>query len=325
MTDQAGVLAFDFDHALDAHFNLPLMPTRWIVLALAASGLAVAGMLRHSGLTISLDNPGFALVALALALLGATRWWIRHKPTPAHRRVRDFSESALLFVSISLLGVLASYPLAGSSSGFADPTLRQIDQLLHFDWLNWYQAVSAHTSLQVLGAAAYGSIYVTPLVLLGWYAHAERRADTQRFLATFWVGAVLTLVLFPLFPAEGPLAFLWHGPVPYMPTSALYQQELIPELRAHAIHQINLGALRGLVCAPSFHTVCGVLYIAFGWPIARLRWLILPLNAAMLLATPVEGTHYLSDMVCGLLVALTALVAVKWIIRRLPRPFDIAA
>lgn len=324
MTDQAGVLAFDFEHPLDARFELAHIPTRWIVRALAISALVVAVLMRHSGLMITTDNPGFARMALVLGVLAITRWWIRHTPTRTHRWLRDFSESALLFMSFSLLGVVASYPMAAISSGFADPMLQRMDQLLHFDWLAWYQTVSAHSSLQMLGATAYASIYVTPLVLLGWYAYAEQRADTQRFLATFWVAAILTLVLFPLFPAQGPLAFLWHGPVPYMPTSALYQQQMIPELRTHVINQIDLGALRGLVCAPSFHTVCGVLYIAFSWPVQRLRWLLLPLNGAMLLATPVEGTHYLSDMVCGLIVAITAFVGVRLALRLLPRTLSLS-
>jgi hypothetical protein len=32
----------------------------------------------------------------------------------------------------------------------------------------------------------------------------------------------------------------------------------------------------------------------------------------MLLATPVEGTHYLTDMIVGALVALVASMAVRW-------------
>ena len=321
MTDQAGVMEFHFDHPLEAHFEIPLIPGHWIAMALAVSGLAVAAMLLHSGLAIAYDNRGFVRIALVLAALGATRWWIRHTPTPVHRWVKDFSESSLLFASFSILGVVATYPLASTTSGFADPTLERIDHFLHFNWLAWYEAVSAHSSLQVLGAAAYGSIFVTPLVLLAWYAYAEKRAETRRFLMTFWLGAVLTLVLFPLAPAEGPLAFLWHGPVPYMPTTALYQQQLIPGLRTHAIRKIDLGALQGLVCTPSFHTVSGVLYMAFAWPVRRLRWFLLPLNSAMLLATPVEGTHYLSDMLGGLIVAMTALVAVRLVMRRMPRYF----
>ncbi|WP_338329099.1 phosphatase PAP2 family protein [Sphingobium yanoikuyae] len=71
------------------------------------------------------------------------------------------------------------------------------------------------------------------------------------------------------------------------------------------------GQLRGIVSAPSFHTAAAVLYIAAGWRIAALRWPIVALNAAMLLSTPVEGTHYLIDMILGLGVALTALALME--------------
>jgi membrane-associated phospholipid phosphatase len=121
----------------------------------------------------------------------------------------------------------------------------------------------------------------------------------------------MTLMLFPLFPAKGALEYLWHGPIPYMPTNGLYQGEIIPALRAHTFGAINLGALRGLVCAPSFHTVCATIFIATALPMRRLRWVLVPLNAAMLLATPVEGTHYLSDMVMGFIVAMTAIGIVR--------------
>jgi len=86
---------------------------------------------------------------------------------------------------------------------------------------------------------------------------------------------------------------------------------MIPALRAHQVKDIDMGALRGLVCAPSFHTVSAVLYIAAAWPLRPLRWMIVPLNIVMLLATPIEGTHYLIDMIAGLLVAITASCVVK--------------
>ena len=61
--------------------------------------------------------------------------------------------------------------------------------------------------------------------------------------------------------------------------------------------------------------------MAFAWPVRQVRWFLLPLNAAMLLATPVEGTHYLSDMICGLIVAVVAFVGVRMAVQRLPRRF----
>lgn len=96
-----------------------------------------------------------------------------------------------------------------------------------------------------------------------------------------------------------------------MPTSALYQEELVIALRAHRMTDIDLGALRGLVCAPSFHTASAVVFMAAAWPVPRLRWVIVPVNLAMLLATPVEGTHYLTDMIVGALVALAAIAIVR--------------
>lgn len=287
------------------------IPALWLVAALAFSGMAVAGMMAWAGLLITTRSLGFA-AALALTLpLAVGRWYWRRATTLRQRQLRDFCEDALLFLAISLLGVLASYPVAAATSGFADARLARVDALLHFDWTAWYRFVAGSRWLQRLGIAAYATIYLTPMLLIGWFAVHQRRAESRRFLGTFWLAVVLTLALFPLFPAEGPLAYLWHGPIPYMPTSALYQQELIAALRVRAMTDIDLGALRGLVCAPSFHTASAVVFIAAAWPFPRLRRVIVPLNLAMLLATPVEGTHYLADMIVGALVALVAILLVR--------------
>src|SRR5207245_9651285 len=129
--------------------------------------------------------------------------------------------------------------------------------------------------------------------------------------------AVLALLLFVLIPARGPLAAVWHGPIPYMPASALYQAELIPQLRSHGLGEIHLESLQGVVCAPSFHAASGVLYIVAAWRAAPLRWPLLVINAAMLLATPVEGTHYLVDIIAGAAVAVASILLVRFLARRL--------
>jgi membrane-associated phospholipid phosphatase len=90
---------------------------------------------------------------------------------------------------------------------------------------------------------------------------------------------------------------------------------LIPALRLHHVSGIDLGALRGLVCAPSFHTASAVLYMWAAWPVVQLRRVVVPLNCAMLLATPIEGTHYLSDMIAGAAVAGCAIVVVVFGLR----------
>lgn len=247
---------------------------------------------------------GLILLTLRCALPGSA--W-RHGKT-----VAQFSEYVAIFTIIALMGATASYPVAALTHGYADTTLQAIDVALGFDWLSWYRLVAAHPVLQALGTVAYRSIYVTPALLLWFAARAGRQDKAYRFMACFWVATIITLAVFTLMPAVGPFSHLWHEPIVYMPESEQWQSGLIPALRAHGVHVVDFGTLRGIVSAPSFHTAAAVLYIVAAWRIEALRWPIIALNAAMLLSTPVEGTHYFIDMILGVVVALASLTLVRF-------------
>jgi len=293
----------------------PVIPGMWLAGIVASSLLLVCGLLVKTGIGIRMDSTAFAVLFLAILALGIMFLTTQKRTTPRATRLRDFSEYALLFMAFSLLGVVSSYPVAAFTSGFVDAALIRGDALMWFDWNRWYDFVVAQPALRVSGAVAYSTIFVSPALLLGYMAWHAERAAARQFLVTFWLAAVLTLLFFPLFPAKGPLAVMWSGPIPYMPTTALYQSEVIPQLRDAVFTQIDLGALGGLVCAPSFHTVSGVLYIAAAWPFQALRWPLTVVNGAMLLSTPVEGNHYLTDMILGLLVALAAIALMRGAMR----------
>ncbi|WP_369805582.1 phosphatase PAP2 family protein [Sphingobium sp. EM0848] len=289
--------------------------SRHLLVALMLGVLALTVLMHmaklHFDPWLSSNLPYYA-GGLAMLLVRIGLPWVdwRHSTAVAH-----FCEYAGLFTLISLMGASASYPVAALTSGYADAALHRIDLALGFDWLKWYRLVSAYQLLQFLGTAAYRSIYVTPALLLWHCAWTGERERAYRFLAGFWLAALMTLLLFSLVPAVGPFSYLWHGPINYMPESELWQSGLIPALRNHEVHIVDLGQLRGIVSAPSFHTAAAVLYMAMGWRIARLRWLIVALNAAMLLSTPVEGTHYLIDMILGFIVAQVALALVNLYVR----------
>lgn len=294
----------------------PVIPGRWVASALGANLIVVAGMLIHIHLKIDAGNRAFGALFGAAAGLGLLRWRLRHSVSSAGRRLRDFAEYVLTFMAISLLGVLASYALAGITHGFVDEELAAWDARLGFNWVTLYRIVAASPLLQKLGESAYATIYISPAVLLFTMAWHGQRERARQFLLTYWAAAAMTLIVFPWMPARGALDYLWTGPVPYMPTSGHWQSLIIPELRAHALSSIDLGALRGLVCAPSFHTVCAVLYLHAAWQMPRLRWVLTPVNVAMLMSTPIEGVHYLSDMVLGAGVAVLAIMAVRlWLSR----------
>jgi len=290
----------------------------WLVGSLVFSAAVVFAMMVWNRLALDVTNSAFGAVVALVALLGTVRFRLRRPATFRQARLRDFAESLLFLLGISLIGAVASYEAAARTTGFYDAYLAHGDRMLRFDWLSWYMVVVHHPALQQLGAAAYGSVYFTPVLMLGWMAWHGERTHSQRFLMTFWLASVITIALFPLLPARGALEFMWHGPISYMPTNGLYQGEIIPALRAHQIPAIELASIRGIVCAPSFHTVCAIVYMVFAWPFARLRLIVVPLNIAMLVATPVEGTHYLTDIVLGAMVAIVAVATIRALTMRFP-------
>jgi membrane-associated phospholipid phosphatase len=263
-----------------------------------------------------LSNAGYGfviavLLAIRFACAGSANRWAAAGG--------DYAEYFALFMATALIGAVSSYPIAALSHGFIDAHLEQVDAALHFNWLAWYEMVARHRTLQILGVMGYQSIYLIPALLLAAFAMRGQRREAHRFIVGFWVAAVITLIFFRFLPAEGPMSYLWKGPIYYMPTSEVVQANLIPVLRLHQGGEIDLNQLQGLVSAPSFHAASGVLYIAAAWRCGPLRWPLIALSLAMLLSTPVEGTHYLSDMILGALVALVAVAAASKLMDRFAR------
>ncbi|KMS59205.1 phosphatase [Novosphingobium barchaimii LL02] len=284
---------------------------RHLLVALLLNLVLLSTLLHLAQLHIDPLAPGnvpfyaAGLVALALRFgLPRTTW--RHAA-----QVSYLSEYLGIFTIVTLMGASASYPVAALTHGYADVTLQAIDEALGFKWLDWYRLVADHPVLQALGTIAYRSIYLTPILLLWSAARSGQHGRAYRFIAGFWVASIITLATFTLMPAVGPFSHLWHEQIHYMPESELWQSGLIPALRAHTVHIVDLGHLRGIVSAPSFHTAAAVLYIVAGWRCPSLRWPVVVMNAAMLLSTPVEGTHYLIDMILGVMVALAALALIR--------------
>ncbi len=287
------------------------IPGEWMIAGAAVGVMTVAMSLYRAGLAIDPAAPSAwpFYICFALAIGLCVSW--RDGTTRGQRLARDLAEYLSLGTLIAVAGAVASYPAAAETRGFVDPLLARADAALGFDWLAWYRLVAAHPVLQVGGRIAYDSIFWMPAAILIAFAWTGQRKRARALIAALTLAATMTLFTFRLAPAVGPLAYLWHGPMPYMPESALWQPALIPPLRDHAIRVLDLGALRGLVSFPSFHSAAAVIFMAAAWPMRRLRWPVIAVNAAMLLATPVEGTHYLVDILGGAAVAAIALGAVR--------------
>jgi membrane-associated phospholipid phosphatase len=78
---------------------------------------------------------------------------------------------------------------------------------------------------------------------------------------------------------------------------------------------VALGA-EGVITFPSLHAALAVIMIAALWPIRVLRWIVLVINVTMLVATPIDGAHYLIDVIAGLAIAAVSLLAAWATVRR---------
>lgn len=275
--------------------------------------MGVMALFKLAGLRLTTQS--LALI-VPLAAMIVLHWVIGKTGWAFAEALRSAIYGITIFAVLVLAGAAASYPIAALTTHYYDADLEAIDNLLHFDWRAIYTIVAGHTSLQHAGVAAYRSIYLTPAILLCHWAVTDQPTRAHRFLFEFWCSAALTLALFALMPAAGPLSYLWHGLIPYMPDSELCQPQLISALRLERVRAIDLTNLCGLVSAPSFHAVAFVLYCRSAVTCGPLKWPIIALSSAMFVATPVEGTHYLIDVVLGVAVATCVLWGIGLVARR---------
>jgi membrane-associated phospholipid phosphatase len=75
--------------------------------------------------------------------------------------------------------------------------------------------------------------------------------------------------------------------------------------------------MNGLISFPSYHAATALLYIWAAWRTPVLKWIVLLLNIAMLLATPLHGSHYFVDVIAGAVVAFITIRITQWAFARL--------
>ena len=219
----------DMSDTQDMHFDTQargsrIVPTSWLLGLLAGSLLIVIAMMGWADLSMDFLKASNAKYLLALTLLASIRYAMRDQASGRPRIARDFAEYVGFFLFISLLGATATYPAAAATSGFADAALARIDAALGFEWMDWYRLVVANPWLQTAGSLAYANIYMSPVLLLGGLAISGERARAQLFLFSFWLAAVITMLLFLAMPAVGPLAYVPLLAVPVVLVIALLAQ-----------------------------------------------------------------------------------------------------
>ena len=208
------------------------------------------------------------------------------------------------------------YPLAKISRPFADPALASWDAALGFHWPS-FVSLFGPREVAVL-QFFYDSFTWQALIILPALWATGRGERAWRFVLGATVAAFACALVFPLVPAQGPTVHygLTKANYPLLSDFAWQFGPALESLKAGETTVLRPEGLFAMVSVPSYHTVAAALFTWAAWPVRWLRLPILVLNAGMLVATVLNGTHYLVDVVAGGTLAAVVLSLLAYAGRR---------
>lgn len=238
-----------------------------------------------------------------------------------YRHVRGRADLAAMFIAMAHMilftaaGSILSYILSAHGGEMMwDARLAKWDAKLGFDWHAYMAFIDSEPTLAALYALAYKSLIPQIIMLvcaLGF--RNDIRAMRIAILAAMLCG-LITIILSALMPALGNLAYFGVVPDAYAnidPRAGYIHIDQVNALRDGSLRIIDLATAEGIITFPSYHAGLAMVTL---WGFARvplLRIIGVPIAALTILATPVDGGHYLVDVLAGLAIALLSIAAAR--------------
>jgi hypothetical protein len=221
----------------------------------------------------------------------------------------DATEIATQILLILLFGILLSYAAVTARFPYVDAELYAIDNALGFDRATYLAFFAQRPWL----ASAVGAAYHCMLPQFAFVPLVMFVADkVDRLREAIVVIAVALLITAAISVFTPSLTAFVHVDLPQMlhvPAGLYTPEPTMTALRTGVFHSVKLDNLEGLISFPSFHTAAALIFIWAVWTLPHARLVAVPLNVALIAATPINGAHYFIDIVGGCAVATTAILA----------------
>ena len=286
-----------------------------LLLALLAGLAAIDGLWLMLG-SFRLDGAAFLCLGLLAALLLAGSHFYRTlRPDP---RLAAMLFGAGFLCVFSSEASLLNYLLLTKAGTRIDMALANLDRAMGFYWPAAMRWMGHHPGLSSAAFIAYSSML--PQVALSTIVLAGIEADrVYRFCLALALSALLCIAIWVFAPSFGAFSVY---PLPNAPSGlaldSAYAQELV-RLLHEGPGLISPRNAKGLIGFPSYHAVLALLVIWYLRDVKVLRWPVLALNLAVLLATPVQGGHHLTDVLASFPVTAMAVFAAA---RLAAKPMD---
>jgi len=281
-----------------------------IVVVAAVVALAVATS-RFSLAASSFIGPGSAIVLFLVGQYVYSRCWPDERLAAALGGTAQLAAFAAVGAPLSYIGASLDLPLR-------DRWFDAADRALGLDWTAWFASLNAHAELHTALWLLYFSLLPQTAVVVLVLAFRGHLAWLRVYMLGFIITTLVAIAIAAILPSAGAWAFYKLSASNLHVVPAVHGDYLpaFYGLRDGTARLLVATGAKGIITFPSVHAALGVLLIAALWPVPVLRWVSLAINAAMVLAVPVEGGHYFVDVFAGLAIAAVSLLAARAIVQR---------
>jgi len=124
-------------------------------------------------------------------------------------------------------------------------------------------------------------------------------------MLAFILTALATIAVSAVLPAQGVwLHYGLHADADAIVPVSATSWPVFLGIRDGSLLTLMAAGSEGIITFPSLHAALGLIFALALWPMPVLRWFGLALNLLMIVATPIDGSHYFIDVVAGLAIAL---------------------
>ena len=210
-----------------------------------------------------------------------------------------------VFMSVGTEACLRYVYWTGRGFPLADDALAGLDHLLGFDWPTYVGSFRGHPLLLHALAVAYATISRQSIAIGLFLAYRRMPERLYAFCLAQNLAVAMVGIVTVAMPAFGAYHHFGATPgnTPFIVAGDM--DGMAGPLRALRAGFLDLGATVPLVQLPSFHAAACVILSWAAWP-TRMRLPVLGINLLMFASAPIYGSHYLSDMLAGVVVAVVA-------------------
>ncbi len=252
-----------------------------------------------------------------LLLLAAARFYGRRRDDPHLASALGSTAQVIAFAAVAApLSYVAA--AAGAALPLHDTAVANFDRALGFHWRGLLAAMEHWRDFHVAMRLIYMSLSVQMTAVVLVLGFSGRLAWLRVYTLAFILSALITIAVSAVLPTEG--VWLHDGSMPpitrCVPVSS-HSWPVFLGLRDGSYRLLMAVGAEGIITFPSLHAALAVIIIAALWPVPVARWICAVINTAMLAATPVEGSHYLADVLAGIVVAAVSIYAARMLVARL--------